>query len=210
MPRARVAVAALVLVVLVGTSVAYAAGLVQTSSSLTLYTQCLPKPAVDASVFEDDGSNHGSDPDLVVRSLSPAQNARALVYFDLSPCELSASSQVDAATFELFMSAAPSVSQTYEAHRLTATWDESTVVWGNQPTAAATATASATTGTSPGVWLAWDVMADVASFAAGGANYGWRVSDQAEGAPDLRESTLGAREHADATRRPRLTIGFYP
>lgn len=211
MSRARVTAAAVGLAILAGTSVAYAASLTQTSARLTVYAQCLPKAAADATVDENSGTNQGTATELSVRSWNVSRNMRSLVYFDLTPCGLSSTSQVNTASLDLFMTSAPPVTRTYDAHRVTATWDEGTVIWANQPATAGSATASTSTGTTSNVWLGWNVLADVGSFAAGTAsNLGWRIKDQVESDNPSREGRFGARENATVNRRPRLVVNFYP
>ena len=88
-------------------------------------------------------------------------------------------STVTAATLTLCATSVPS-SRTYDAHRVTATWTETGVIWNNQPSVAGSATASASTPGSPGC-MSWTVTSDVQLWVDGTANYGWRIADSSEG-----------------------------
>jgi hypothetical protein len=108
-------------------------------------------------------------------------NTRALVRYDLSAIPQGA--QVTSAYLKLRMDVAPAVSRTYQVQRVTEAWTETGVTWNNQPGTALTVTDSLSTGTTPGVWLTWNVTTDVQAMVAGTqTNHGWRVKDQSESA----------------------------
>lgn len=148
---------------------------------------------------------------LKVRSQQSA-NQRALVRFDLSGCSIPQNASVRGARLDLYVATAPAASRSYAVHAATASWDEATATWNNQPTAAASATAVTATGTSADATLSWDVASDVAAFVSGAtANNGWVMKDQTEGAADPGVGTdLAAREDASAPRRPTLIVSYYP
>jgi acid phosphatase type 7 len=207
---------------LVSAAAGFAAALVIAPERLTVFTApstvpistCTLTAAADTYADEgSSGSNFGTQTTLHVRSgttflVLPA-NKRSFARFNLSSCSIPANARVETASMRLFLSTAPAVSRTYQAHRLTASWNETALNWGNQPTAAAAATASAATGVLPNVTLAWDVVADVRSFVAGTAtNNGWRINDSVES--DTGEGRFSAREHATAAQRPTLVVTYYP
>lgn len=224
--RAFLVVAALVAVLAAG--VAFAAALPITSQPLTIFTSADTVPvtactltAAAADTYADEGSvltNFGTATTLHVRSgatqivlATIPDNKRSFVRFDLASCSIPASARVASAQLELFLSTAPSSSRTYEAHRVSQSWNETNLNWNNQPTVAASATASAATGTTANVTIAWDVRADVQTFVAGTAtNNGWRLKDLTEGANPAIEGRFNSREHATASQRPKLAITYYP
>lgn len=209
---------------LLGGAVGFAASLALTPKGLTVFTSassvpistCTLTPAADTYADQgSSGSNFGTATALHVRSavtlLVLANNARSFARFDLSSCSIPASARVVTAKMKLFMSTAPSASRTYQVHRLTQSWGETTLDWGNQPTAAGTATASAATGTTSNVTIEWDVLTDVSGFVAGTTtNQGWRIKDATESSGTAREGRFSAREHATVSQRPSLVITYYP
>jgi hypothetical protein len=158
------------------------------------------------------GSNFGTAVDLHVRS-DVLGNKRSFVRFDITSCAIPSGADVTAATLRIFMRTAPSggASRTLAAHRVTASWGETTLTSNNPPAVAASATASTATGTVSGVTLPWTVLTDVQAFVAGStANQGWRLSDSVESAAVSTQTVLGSRESATAGERPQLVIGYYP
>lgn len=180
------------------------------ASTITPTSCSLAASSADAYV---DGtallSNFGAAADLLVTS-SLVGNRRTLLRFDLASCGIPAGARVTSATLALVLSQAPASSRVYEVRRVTSSWSESTITWTSQPTVAGSATATATTGTSSGVTLSWDVSADAQAFVAGTSNDGWRVADSSESALVAVSGTFGSRERATAAERPTLTVSFYP
>jgi hypothetical protein len=207
-----------------GGAVGFAASLALTPKALAVFTSassvpistCTLTPAADTYADEaSSGNNFGTATTLHVRSavvlVVLQENKRSFARFDLSSCSIPTSARVLTAKLRLFLSTAPSASRTYQVHRVTQAWGETTLTWGNQPTAAGTATASATTGTTSNVTLEWDVLADVSGFVAGTTtNQGWRVRDSVEGSGTARDGRFNAREHATVSQRPSLAITYYP
>ncbi len=199
--------------------VAYAASLGVTPNRLTATTSatsiaastCTVEPAADTYADELSLlSNFGTSTNLLVRSLA-ANDRRSYLRFDLASCSIPAAAEVETAVLSLYLSAAPSASRTYGAYRVTAAWTETGLTWNGQPSTAGTATNSIATGTTSGVTLSWNVLADVAAFVAGTAtNDGWQIRDSAENSLVDRASTLGSRERGTASERPKLTITYYP
>ncbi len=149
-------------------------------------------------------TNYGTDSTLLVRSTTLN---RAWVQFNLS--SIPAGSTVQTATLRLYLSTAPATSRSYDAHRVTASWEEATVTWNNQPSVAATATFTQTTGTTPGVWMEWNVLADVQTFVnAPASNYGWRISDQAESDLSNTMAVFFSMQNAGIAFRPQLVVEY--
>jgi hypothetical protein len=217
-------VALVPLCLLLGGVVGFAASLALTPKRLTIFTSASSVPistctlTSGADTYADEGSggsNFGTATTMHVRSAVTLvllqDNKRSFVRFDLSSCSIPSSARVLTAKMRLFMSTAPSASRTYQVHRLTQSWGETTLTWNNQPTAAGTATASAATGTTSNVTIEWNVLADVSAFVAGtSTNQGWRVRDSAEGSGTAREGRFNTREHTTVSQRPSLEITYYP
>lgn len=199
--------------------VALAATVTVSSKTLTTLTVAggvaaqtctLTAPTADTHVDEAGPDNtFGSATTLEVGS-GPSDR-RTLVQFDLASCSIPAGARVSSAALKLHLSTAPSESRGYQAHRITASWEETATCWNNQPAVAGSATSSASTGTTSGAALQLPVTADVQSFLEGTAtNHGWHVRDGDEAAPLDVGSVFGSREHATASERPVLTIAYYP
>ena len=195
--------------------VAAAAPLTATSSQLLAQTVVATVPittctlAPSADTYSDLGAQ-GTATTLRVRSLL-ALNMRAFVRFDTASCSIPAVARLKAGAFRLVIATAPASSRTYDVHRVTAAWTEAGLTSLNQPGTAATATTSLATGTSAGVTLTADVLADVSAYVAGAAtNNGWRVKDRTEDAIASAETQFGSRENATPSVRPSLVITYYP
>ncbi len=173
----------------------------------------------DAWVNESSATqNNGDAVSLQVRSQNSNRNQRALIQFDTN--SVSAASLVTNATLRVYMTGAPSNDRIYELYRLTsAAWVEGDggtnnnpageVRWDNQPTSSLAATSTAHTGTSNGVWLEFDVTADIQGFLAGTANYGWFLKDAVESESGTsRTATLRSRESNTQNQRPQLIVDF--
>ncbi len=216
------------LVLLIGVSaflfstVGFAAALAIAPQKLTVYAATSSVPASTctlstsaADTYADQGSsgsNFGTAATMHVRSgttlLLLADNKRSFVRFDLASCSIPSDARVLTARMSLFLSTAPSSSRTYQAHRITQSWGETTLDWGNQPGTASVATASVETGTTANVSREWDVAADVRAFVAGTApNHGWRIKDAVESASG--ESRFSTRDDTTASRRPTLVVTYY-
>ena len=214
----RILVLLLALPLLVGASVAYAASLGVSTQRLTTVTKASSVPASTCNLtnaFEDTWVNeqsqaqtNGAATSLSVRSA--ASDRRTYVEFDLSSCSIPGTARVKTATLKLFMWDAPPASRTHQVWRATSGWAEATLDWTPQPSVAASATASATTGTANDVTLAWTVTGDVQTWVGGTADNGWRVNDQTEGSATQQDSAYRSSEHTTAAQRPQLEITYYP
>jgi len=213
--KAALGIAALGAAALV--SLAAASSLVVSSGRLATDTvgTCTASAAADAyvdSLLAAAGSSFGGETTLSVRSQAPG-NRRAFVRFDLAPCAIPAGANITAAELRLVVTSAPGSSRTHAAHRVTATWGETTT-WNSQPAVSAAASASAATGTANGATVMWTsagLLADVMGWVDGSlANNGWRISDTAESALVGVTAAYGAREHGTAGSRPALFVTYEP
>jgi hypothetical protein len=221
--RALVVVTALS--ALLASGVGFAAALAITPRALTVYTSpdtvpistcTLTAPVADTYAHEgSSGGNFGTATTLHVRSavvlVVIPDNKRSFVRFDLSSCSIPSSARVETARLKLFLSTAPGQNRTFQVHRVTAPWGETTLTWGNQPSVAGSVTSSVGTGTTSNVYLEWDVLADVRAFVDGTlTDNGWRVKDSTESSGSAFEGRFNSREHATAAQRPSLVVTYYP
>lgn len=195
----------------------FAVALLATPAGGTTVT--LPATA-DSSLWEDNADRrNGTATTMNVQSRSGGRDRRSVVRFDLSA--IPAGSQVTAATLELYLSTAPAATRTYHVHRVTRAWVEAEVTWNEAANGVpwttaggdyqATPSASVTTGTVSGVWLVWDVTADVQAWYSGAApNHGLLVKDSVENSTTAYTGTFATREHGTATLRPRLVVTYTP
>ena len=80
------------------------------------------------------------------------------------------------ATLRLWQYYAPSVNQTYEAHRVLAKWNETTENWDNQPAWADAVTSETVAPARTEVAVEWDITSDVKAWRDGEApNYGTMI-----------------------------------
>lgn len=153
----------------------------------------------------------GSRKDFFVRSYKD-KNIRAFVEFNLSG--IPPGSYVTFARLFLFVYDAPSMTRTYECHRVTAHWEEGTLTWNNQPGYVASPAVTASISTTPNVWVSWDVKEWVQKFVAGDStamnNYGWCIKDKTEDSTTSQETGFWSGEYGDPNYRPTLTLSFYP
>jgi hypothetical protein len=99
---------------------------------------------------------------------------RIYIRFDLT--ELPKKFLVAGATLRLWQYYAPSVNQTYEAHRVLAKWNETTETWDNQPAWAAAVTSVTVAPAKTEVAVEWDITSDVKAWRDGGVpNYGTMI-----------------------------------
>jgi len=220
--RLRTVVLVALVVAFVASGIGFASALAITPRALTVQTAassvpistCTLTPAADTYADQaSGGSNFGTATTLQVKSGTTvpnrAANKRTFLRFNLASCTIPSSARVLSGRMRLFMSSAPGATRTYQAHRMTASWAETSLTWNNQPGVAATPSATVLTGTTSNVTLEWDVVADVRTFVAGTAtNNGWRIADSVES--NTGESQFRSREHGTATQRPSLVVTYYP
>ena len=139
----------------------------------------------------------------------PSHNVRSFVKFNLS-C-IPTGTVLQSATLKLFAKAVPSVTRTYNVHRVTENWTETSVNWDNQPAVAAAATANVTTPHGKDNFMEWDVRADVQDWLDNIVdNNGWRVSDVAEGSATPYQTTFLTMEKGDTNKEPKLEVAYMP
>lgn len=209
---------ALALALALASGVALAGSMTVSSQKLTTYstttsivaTSCsLGAPVADSYVDQlAPITNYGSATELDVQS-AVLSNRRTFLRFDLSSCSIPANALIKTASLTLYLFTAPSASRTYDVRRATASWTEGGVTWTAQP-AVSSVTASASTGTTSGVTLTWNVAADVQAYVDGTANNGWRLSDATESALTTRLGRLRSLEYGTASQRPTLDLTYYP
>jgi len=151
-------------------------------------------------------TNYGTDADMRIKSQSTKEN-RSFVRFDVS--SIPVGSTVKSATLTLCATAVPGVTRTYDAHRITSSWVETTLTWNLQPTVDATPTDSVTTPATPGC-MDWTVTTDVQLWVDGTTNNGWRINDSVL---DGVNNTTQFRTREDGTvpaEQPKLTVDYSP
>jgi hypothetical protein len=181
-----------------------------TPTPTPIAAQLVLRSIADAEVRQDRPSqNFGSDDEMTVRSTdsgNPDKNSRVLVRFDLSA--IPAGATILSARLRLRIDDAPSHSRTYELLPMEAAWNERNpggVTWNTLP-ALIPASGQVPTGTVDGVWLEWDVTADVQSMLAGQLpDHGWLVRDVEESAKGDYLTEFHTRE-ADHDESPRLVV----
>ncbi len=186
-----------------GATSAIATAPVTVSTRTTLLTL---NASADTWVDEDNkNNNHGSEPNMDVRSWS--DNTRvSLVRFDTS--SLPASATIVSAKLKLYAGVVPSVTRTYDVRRIMSNWAESTSTWQNQPEKVGNYTSRASTPATP-EWMTWDVTTDLQAFMNGIVNnYGWMVLDATGGSSPAFYGSFGTRECATASLRPVLEITY--
>ena len=158
--------------------------------------------------------NNGTDTTMSVQSTqqgNPDRNHRSFMRFDVS--SIPATAIILSANLRLYLASTSTLtaSRNYDAHRITASWVETTIAWTNMPAVAGSPTSTIATGTTLSVWLSWDVASDVAAFVSSSySNYGWRIMDQVESSAVEYESVFRAHEYTGTTYDPQLVVTYIP
>lgn len=161
-----------------------------------------------------DTSNYESIPDangdtihdyLYVFSRTGSMNRRSLIHFDVSSVPPGAT--VESAKLYMNIWTVKS-DRTNDIHRVLGSWSEPIVTWNTQPSYESTPTDSPNTGTTPGIWMEWDVTADVQAFVDGTPNYGWLLKDPIEYSDPSAYAKYYSREYADPAVRPYLEVTY--
>ncbi|MDO8688675.1 MAG: DNRLRE domain-containing protein, partial [Dehalococcoidia bacterium] len=168
------------------------------------YTQVFALP--DDSYVDQNSVNSNYSTQTTMLVLSGAKNDRAFVHFDTAG--LPANKTIVSASLSVYMAAAPGVLRSYLVYRAAAAWTASTITWNNQPGVASSATDTADIGTISGVWVNWDVTADVQAFVNGSPNYGWRINDSVEGSSTNYQASFYSAEYTDPTYYPQLVVSY--
>ncbi len=155
-------------------------------------------------------TNFGTSTQLNVSPNSVATQ-RTFVRFDLSGCSptIPADAIVQAASLRLTAASVVLATRTINVRSVSASWTEAAVTWNTQPAVAASNTSSAavTLGQGAGTVVSWTATSDIQSFVAGAAtDFGFRLSDSAEGAALGVPVVLNAREAASGL--PQLVVTY--
>jgi hypothetical protein len=156
------------------------------------------------------GSNFGTGTTLLV-SPDLTTTERAFLRFDLTTCSpaISAGAIVQSASLKLTVALLTTAARTIELRSVLASWTEAGLTWTNQPSAAGSATSSATVpaATIAGAVVTWTATSDVQAFVSGAAtNVGWRLGDSVEGVVAGPILTLNSKEAASG--RPQLVVTY--
>ena len=226
---------AIVLVAIPTSYFAYAATLGVNSSKVTVHRQgatiAVPSPtpslpptpsaspsaptaktctlvAIADATINERNSTTATGGDLAVRS-ERSRNKRALVRFDVASCAIPTGATVTSATMRLTTATAPVAPRTYVVSPATSSWTEA-VTWDTKPTFGSTSGTSAS-GLAGSV-LSWTVTNDVKGYVTTPAsNFGWQVSDSAEGSASpspAYEGIFRSRDFGTVTARPTLVINY--
>jgi hypothetical protein len=209
-PRAKLAITAAALALIIATSPAVA-------STVTLTA------VADTDLVQNRDANDGTATSM---QISSAPN-RAVVRFDQTAISAAASGLIlQSASLQLFVESAShwGTGREVDVHRLTTNWTEAGATWdcpidtntaNSQPdcavqwnggTFASTPTASVIqTDTLENTYVSFDVTADVAAFLTGTANDGWLAKKLAES--DGGTATYTTREGV-AAQQPHLVLNL--
>jgi hypothetical protein len=179
----RAVLLGLLVLVVVGVGVGFAATLNVGSDHLWAGAQTLTKSqctvtGASQDTFVNQASTSQTNGGAATLDLIPDSGAQkwSFVAFDLSSCNLPATAGADSATLRLYLVNAPKSSFTLNLNKVSGSWSNS-LTWTGAQSLATTATSTSSTGTSNGVWVTFNVTADVDGFIKGGANNGWRLTE---------------------------------
>ncbi|MFA5101740.1 MAG: DNRLRE domain-containing protein [Candidatus Thermoplasmatota archaeon] len=173
------------------------------------------EPNDDTGIRHNDPNNNFGDKlEMTLRNEYGSGSGWAydgLIYFDISALPTNASIQYS--YLQMYYYAWKDTNpagRTLRLHPVTNIWDEEVVTWNTQPTYAPQSTSSAIVPSSTGVWMEWDVTADVQAFCSGTSlNYGWKITDEvAWNKPDIPIVRLYTKEQG--VYIPLLFVGFEP
>ncbi|MEM2894800.1 MAG: DNRLRE domain-containing protein [Archaeoglobaceae archaeon] len=153
-------------------------------------------------------TNYGSSTLLYSGRTNPNHIWRTFIKFDLPP-EIT-DARIMNATLFLYKSGHSGTPTAINlgAHRVLASWSETTINWNNQPSFETNPTNSITPPTTNNIYLAWNVTTDVQLFADGTANYGWCIKSSNEN--QATRITFNSKENSNTATRPYLRIEFAP
>jgi ketosteroid isomerase-like protein len=129
--------------------------------------------------------NYGDENEVTIRNEYGAGSGSGyawdgLIYFDISDLPTNASIQY--AYLQVYYYAWKDTNpagRTLRLYPVTSIWQEEIVTWNTQPTYAPQSTSLAIVPSSTGIWMEWDVTADVQAFCSGTSpNYGWKITDE--------------------------------
>jgi hypothetical protein len=150
---------------------------------------------------------------LCVQSQSGNVNRRSLVLFDFSSLP---NVGVKSAVLTLQVTSAPASSRTYDAHRVTSLFLESTTSWNKRVDSLSwsasggdfigSRTSSAVINSSSAS-AAWDITSDVQAWFNGTPNYGTLIKDDAENGSGVF-TAFASKEDSLEAHRPSLDVYF--
>jgi hypothetical protein len=138
---------------------------------------------------------------------------RAFLRFNLGSCSpaIPSDALIQSANVKLTVAALTTATRTVQLRTASASWTEAGLTWNNQPAASSSVTSSLSVpaATAAGTVLTWTAGSDVQAFVGGSAsNFGWRLSDSAEGTALPITLSLSSREASSG--QPQLVIVYLP
>ncbi|MGH2462975.1 MAG: DNRLRE domain-containing protein [Candidatus Limnocylindria bacterium] len=218
MRRAGVGLAVAALMFLMNPSAGHAAALGISSAYLTAATRtygapvtCTLTAVADSSVDQLLATTNFGTSGVLNVSPSAASVERVFVRFDLTACSpaMPADALVQSAQLRLTTASPVLATVTIEMRSVSASWTEAGVTWNTQPAVAGSVTSSAgvTLGQAAGTVISWTATSDVQSFVTGATtNFGFRLSDSAEGAVGGVILSFSSREAASG--QPQLVVTY--
>ncbi len=154
-------------------------------------------------------TNYGGAQTLEVQSWT-SKNEHAFLKFNLA--SIPGTATILSARLRLYLVTAPNPSRTNDLRRVSTAWLQGTITWNNtQPPAVAGISASAATGSTNGVWIEWDLTADVQAFVNGSyPNNGWRINDAQPDSAAKKVAKYDSRETARGPDAPQLVVTYRP
>lgn len=161
----------------------------------------------DSTVLENNpDANFGGLQQMDAGCVISGGHRRAFVAWIVS---ISDGSTIIDAQMELYLSIAPDVSQSLYASRITVSWTEGGITWNDQPSS--TGLVSTPSGTTDGVWIAWNITAFVDDWVNGEEiNEGVRILVPGDTCYTDYDSVFLTKEHGTSSTRPKLTITYTP
>ena len=174
----------------------------------------LQPPSQDAYVDSDQPTKtYGTiDPNnLIVGEYNSATDRylRSIITFVLS--SIPSVATITLATLSLYYyskDAGASWSNTLNALRITATWNENTVTWNNQPSVGSTMGSTTCTNSTSYGWVSISLNAAIMTAIVNGTytNYGFRIYDSSSGANNAMK--FYSSEYSTTTVRPKLYLEY--
>lgn len=162
-------------------------------------------------------TNYGSYSVLSVRderlSDEPVSITMSFIYFDLS--SIPPGSTITSAYLRLHIQAYDGVQWSGTANvnvgRVTGSWSESTITWGNMPEYVSTGIAITATDSDEGTFVSFDLTSEVQAIVNGADNYGWNLYADPSTVGNADSFTFvgfESKDHSDSTLRPKLDLTF--
>ncbi|NIT35317.1 MAG: DNRLRE domain-containing protein [candidate division Zixibacteria bacterium] len=188
-----------------GLTVLLAVLLAASAFGATLVLQPGPADGKDSMISATNPTrNYGTWPNLMV-NYGPAYEVRGLVEFDLG---VLSGATINSAKFDLWISNPNQTNYNFGVYRVTATWQEMSVTWNNQPAHNAAAYDVKMISGAVGGPYTWDVKKLVQEWASKTyPNYGLMVKRV-----NMQNPTnwpyFCSSDHSNTSYRPRLTVDY--